>query len=355
MTVKISIIIPVYDVEEYLPKCIDSLLNQTLKDIEIICVNDSSPDNCIEILEDCAAKDDRIKIISQPNQGSGTARNNALEIANGQFISFLDPDDWLDLDFYEKLYNNAKSHDADIAFGNCAYYYPNNEFVYNNYLSKRLFDNTKECYENLVDKLQFIRAFICWGKIYKKEFLDKYNIRFDTIRRYEDVTFSVTSTLLSEKIVPVKETTLYYRQRQNSIMNPVGADKRLFAHFDLFELCKEKILSYDISDEIKKEYSFLIEALEIESLYLHIFDVPKIYKEEYFNKVKERFAHIDIEKNLYLTKKTRKFYNKVNNVRDLSQFERKLFIKKLLQSIFSVEKKDKKKIITLCGLKFTAV
>ena len=112
---KVSIIVPVYNVEKYLECCLESLINQTLKDIEIICVNDGSTDNSGKILENYAAKDNRIKVIHQVNGGQAAARNNGLNAVNGKYINFIDSDDWVDLDFIEKLYDAAERNSADIA------------------------------------------------------------------------------------------------------------------------------------------------------------------------------------------------------------------------------------------------
>ena len=112
---KISIIVPVYNVEKYLERCLDSLINQTLKDIEIICINDGSTDNSSEILKEYAKKDSRIIIINQNNQGISVARNNGMNKAKGKYIGFVDSDDWVDLDFFEKLYKAAEKHNAQIA------------------------------------------------------------------------------------------------------------------------------------------------------------------------------------------------------------------------------------------------
>ena len=99
---KVSIIIPVYNVEQYLPKCLDSIINQTLKDIEIICINDGSIDNSLSILKEYASKDDRIIIIDKENEGQGIARNLGIKKAKGKYIGFVDPDDWVDIQMFEK-------------------------------------------------------------------------------------------------------------------------------------------------------------------------------------------------------------------------------------------------------------
>ena len=101
--IKVSIIVPTYNGEKYIRTCLDSLINQTLKEIEIICVNDSSPDNSLDVLEKYALNDQRVRIINQPNSGPGIARNNGIAEAKGKYIGFVDPDDWADLDMFEKM------------------------------------------------------------------------------------------------------------------------------------------------------------------------------------------------------------------------------------------------------------
>ena len=115
MAAKITVIIPVYNVEIYLADCLDSVLQQTLNEIEIICINDGSSDNSLEILKEYARKDSRIIIISQENKGLGSARNRGLEVATGEYVAFLDSDDWVDNNYYEKLYNTAKKYNSEIA------------------------------------------------------------------------------------------------------------------------------------------------------------------------------------------------------------------------------------------------
>ena len=111
---KVSIIVPVYNVEEYLKECLDSLVKQTLTDLEFICINDGSTDSSLEILNEYAKKDGRFIILSQENQGQGVARNNAIQISKGEYIAFLDPDDWVELNALEILYNFAKEKNAQI-------------------------------------------------------------------------------------------------------------------------------------------------------------------------------------------------------------------------------------------------
>ena len=113
----ISVVVPIYNTSIYLSKCLESLINQTYKDIEIICINDGSTDNSLEILNKFQKKDNRIKIITQENQGLSAARNKGIVEANGEYISFIDSDDWVDLDFFEKLITALEKEHADIAAG----------------------------------------------------------------------------------------------------------------------------------------------------------------------------------------------------------------------------------------------
>ena len=113
--IKISVIIPVYNVEKYLRRCLDSVINQTFRDLEIICVNDGSTADSLHIFEEYKKQDDRIILLNQENMGQGNARNIGLKIARGEYIGFVDADDWIDLNFFEKLYEAAKKYDADVA------------------------------------------------------------------------------------------------------------------------------------------------------------------------------------------------------------------------------------------------
>ena len=114
-SIKLSIIVPVYNSEKFLNKCINSLINQTIKNIEIILINDGSSDNSLNICNEFAKKDSRIKVFSQENSGQATARNVGLDNATGEYITFTDADDWVDPDYYEKLLNTALNHNADVA------------------------------------------------------------------------------------------------------------------------------------------------------------------------------------------------------------------------------------------------
>lgn len=162
---KLSVIIPIYNVEQYLRKCLDSVCNQTLEDIEIICINDCSPDNSLEILKEYQKNDNRIKIIDfNENKGSAVARNTGMEQAKGEYIGFIDPDDWIDLDFYEKLYNKAKDCSSDLVIGNIK-----------TVLNKKEIKNNNDF--QIFSKERVFYGLFPLG-LYKRDLLSKYSIKF---------------------------------------------------------------------------------------------------------------------------------------------------------------------------------
>ena len=154
---KVSVIIPVYNTEKYLRRCLDSVCNQTLRDIEIICINDCSTDNSLSILEEYAGNDNRIKLIDfKENKGAAVARNTGIDMAEGKYIGFVDSDDFVDLDFYEKLYTKAVETGADISKG--SYKYCKTGFI-----DKNLNEKIKQ------NKLNF--AYEYCSAVFKKDFI----------------------------------------------------------------------------------------------------------------------------------------------------------------------------------------
>lgn len=212
--VKISIIVPVFNVEKYLRECLNSLVKQTLKDIEIICVDDGSTDNSSKILEEFQAKDARIKIIHQKNLGISAARNSALEIAQGEYVGFVDSDDWVDLDFFEKLYVSAKKFNVDIAAGD---FYRRGKFL----KSKKLKYRKEELFTESADKIK--AAFVpkynyVWNKIYKRDSLLNLNLPFEKGRYYEDMLWLVNVIYYLQGFVTVPNTFYHYRKTEGSIV-----------------------------------------------------------------------------------------------------------------------------------------
>ena len=209
---KVSIIIPVYNVEEYLEKCLNSVINQTLTDIEIICINDGSTDNSLSILENFARNDKRIIILNQENKGQSAARNNGLKIATGEFIGFVDSDDWIDLNYYEVLYNSAKKHEADIAVCGILKVLEHKNEVYLKFEKEKVETVARKKYEWAnIPKNCYV-----YNKIYRREPLLKSESSFEEGVKYEDIEWNHKVIYMLEKMVCVPCVYYFYRDNPNS-------------------------------------------------------------------------------------------------------------------------------------------
>lgn len=229
---EISVIVPVYNVEQYLPQCLDSIINQTFKDIEIICINDGSTDNSGKILEQYAQKDDRIKIIHQENQGLSVARNNGMAQAIGEYVSFIDSDDFIHPKFIETLYQAIIQNDCDIA--GCDF-----QKVYNNEIPVSRSKQSKKyvpALEVLLDKRNFIH-FNVWNKLYKKEAIK--NIKFVENLYFEDWVFNLCVFAQNTSFAWVNEKLYGYRISKNSIMRSQFNEKKLYSYVRGIEIVAE--------------------------------------------------------------------------------------------------------------------
>lgn len=210
---KISLVVPVYNTEKYLRKCLDSLLNQTFHDIEIICINDGSTDNSAKILEEYP----HIKVITQENRGLSEARNTGIKAASGDYIGFVDSDDWVDLDFFEKLYNSITKYDADIA---CA-------TIKRRKNKYRVKYEEEVVYTDLEEKIRICglpKSSYVWNKLYKASIV-KQNL-FTPGVYFEDMLWTPKVIKQANKIVTVPETTYYYRPNSGSIVKKCPSIKK---------------------------------------------------------------------------------------------------------------------------------
>ena len=255
---KVSVIVPVYNVEKYLERCLDSLVSQTLEDIEIICINDGSTDKSLEILYKYAEKDERIIVINQKNQGMSYSRNKGIEVATGKYIGFVDSDDYIDKDYYEKLYSVATSYDADIACTNIIRENERKKKVLLNYDNERVYEDTKEKLEvSCVPEYCFV-----WNKIYNREKLLQSGCKFIKGLFYEDVLYTPYVIEKLGCLVTVKDVFYHYWKRANSIIktenDKIRADK-LFVMGELNKVCEKYGLNAHKVNVLryKKDYYFL--------------------------------------------------------------------------------------------------
>ena len=221
----ISIIIPVYNVEKYLDKCINSVVNQSYTNLEIILVNDGSTDNSPAICNKWADKDSRIKVINKANGGLSDARNAGLIAASGTFVAFIDSDDYIEPDMYEKLINTIHQAESDIALCKFRYVYETEQY---SVCSADSFDITEyttfDAMSSLIDDR--IKQ-VVWNKLYKVELIK--DIMFDVGKFHEDEFWSYKAIGNSSKIAEIDYTGYNYLQRANSIMNNGYSIRRLDA------------------------------------------------------------------------------------------------------------------------------
>lgn len=260
---KLSIIVPVYNVEKYLPKCLESLIKQTLKDIEIICVNDGSMDNSLAILKEFASKDSRIRIIDNQHQGVAKTRNTGIEQSTGEYIGFVDSDDYIDIDFFEKLYNSATKSNSDIAIASIL----KHKNFFNIYNAKYTKEETAITIQDKIklceDKKHFF--FYAWNKIYHSGFIKENNIKFSEGQIYEDVMFAIKALYYSNKIISVYGTKYHYIEHENSLTkykDKTGEKEHdlIKAYSELQEFCNSK--NIEISERLnyytKENFGFIL-------------------------------------------------------------------------------------------------
>ena len=316
--IKVSIIIPIYNAENYLKQCLDSIIDQTLEEIEIICVNDGSTDHSSQILEEYSQKDQRIKIINNENNGPGASRKIGLNYATGDFITFVDCDDWVKLDTYEKLYKNGVSNKSDIVILNPTRYdESNDEFIY-----MEGFDIAKYLDDNNIDFNNFVfnykdikpfvlnRSFSAWSKLYKAEFLNGYDdFYFPKNIFYEDVPFHVQVLLRAKRISFCKEELYCYRiSRFNSMLDISLRSKNVFDIFIIVDKVKEILIENNKLRELELEFNLFV----IRQLSQWLEKCHNNYKQEFFEKTKNHFESINL-KNDFDNKLSIKYENIINS------------------------------------------
>ena len=238
--IKVSIIIPVYNAQKYLHRCLNSVINQTLKEIEVICVNDCSNDNSLEILSKYANKDKRINIINcTKNGGESVARNIGLDNSNGEYLAFVDNDDEIDLNFCEKLYLKAKVENADISKG---------EVHIIGYDGKETYSHLNSDIRKNNSKLYF--AYYWWTGIYSSNLIKQNNIRF--LEGYPlggDVLFLNQAVLKSNKLALVDDVFYHYYRRENSGDSLILPKEKIISALTIHEKIIDNIKATNIDDK----------------------------------------------------------------------------------------------------------
>ena len=279
---KVSIILPVYNVAPYLRQSLDSIIAQTLSDIEIICVDDGSTDESGQILDEYKEKDERIKVIHKKNAGTGAARNDGLKIATGECIGFVDPDDWILPNMYERLYNLLQDKGLDIVM-----FTPD---VYNDKTGKHegfLYFQDSNFPKFLDDKVfnkddisPFSYPMCVWNKLYRKRLFDENNIEFAEGLDFEDHKVIFKSLFTAKRIYFIREKLYVYRHsREGSILS--DNDTRMFDHIKIYDIV-ENILK-ETGNWEKFHLDFL--RYKVHNILYYYTMIKPQYKKDYYNKM----------------------------------------------------------------------
>lgn len=248
---KVSIVIPVYNVEEYLRECLDSVVNQTLRDIEIICIDDGSTDNSSQILAEYQSKETRLQVISQKNGGQSKARNAGLDVATGEYIYFLDSDDYIKTNAMEILYTTAATNELEILYFDSEVIYEN-DILRNEFSEFSTAYNRKKEYKGVFDgknlfcRLIMDNAYVVQPcmQFVKREYLEEKHIRFLEGIIYEDNLYTFESILQADRVAHIKDKLYVRRIRLNSTMTD---NKIRFFHFYSIFMCYIKMLQFSYS------------------------------------------------------------------------------------------------------------
>ena len=292
--VKISVIVPVYNCEDYLEESLGSILKQTFNDIEIICIDDGSSDDSLRILKKIASSDSRVEVFHNENQGAGAVRNDGMKKASGDYVYFFDADDFLESNALEKAYSNAIRNDSDIVFFKFDQYKENTFFTHSGpNLEMQFvgadFDNfTFDWHDYRVGP--FTGPFAPWLKLYKKEFLDAHEcFKFPNDLNHNDVPFHVMTFLKASKISFVPEHLYRYRiDNEGSITN--NRLKKYDHIFRIIQIVEDFLLSEDYMEEFKKEFDYF----KANRITYEIYGRP----EEYFYLAKEELKSVDLSNEL---------------------------------------------------------
>lgn len=302
---KVSILIPIYNVERYLNQCLDSIVNQTLQDIQIICLNDGSTDCSLKILKEYAKNDPRIIIVDKKNSGYGDSMNLGLSRANGEYIGIVESDDYIELDAFEKLYNLAKKHNADVARSNY-YHYKDGKNTKYSYVDphdiNRLIDPERRIWI-------FYQAPAIWSAIYKRSFINENKIKFLPTpgASYQDTGFNFKVWVSTKRAVFTEAAFLHYRlDNESSSVNNPGK---------VFNVCKEyeEIEKYLRARDLYGRFGEIMQMAKFGAYYWNIYRLSPDLRKDFVEKTREEFLKAKTEgtlnESLFLDKNQWKLLN----------------------------------------------
>jgi len=253
---EISVIVPVYNSEKYLRPCLDSIVNQTFRDIEIICVNDGSVDSSLQILEEYASKDDRFVIINQENGGAGKARNTGLRAASGKYLSFLDADDFFEPTMLEKAHEKIEKDNSDfVVFNSDQYITEKNDYV--NVICcirpTAIPPYSPFSYRQLTENI--FKTFVgwAWDKLYRKSFVDEHNLLFQEQRTSNDLLFVFSALVVAKKISVIYDVLAHQRRDAEGSLSKTR-EKSWFCFYDALIALKDRIEKEGLYWELERDF-----------------------------------------------------------------------------------------------------
>ncbi len=304
----VSIIVPIYKVEEYLPACIDSILKQTYSNLEIILVDDGSPDRCGFICDEYAKEDSRIVVVHKENGGLSDARNAGLDIAKGEYLSFVDSDDIVHPEFINCLLNSALSYDADLVICDINNFTNGNEISFHKIFDYPVKERNKSFYYysiyNYYSKVEpSSNIVVAWNKLYKKSIWK--NLRYPKGKLHEDI-FVIHEVLANaRKILRINVPLYYYRQREGSIMSKLS-ERNIIDHS---EAANKRIKFFEKFGDKR------LSELSVNYYYSDLVNLSFNYKNKKANSIiKKSFVKILINHNLSLKLKLKLFFCSMVNV-----------------------------------------
>ena len=302
MDIKVSVIIPVFNTEEYLDQCLKSVSNQTLKDIEIICVYTDSKDKSLEIINNWQKIDNRIKIIKRNDGGLGGARNEGLKYAKGEYIAFLDSDDWVDVEAYEKLLATAEKTRSDMVL--FPFYSYNNKtqkiekdawgtnLNIDKELINKVFNYKDISIKNLISEYSPVTA---WSKLYNAKFLKDNNLKFPENLRYEDNPFYYECLIKAKRISVLNERILFYRiNRENSLQASKFNNKNVLDIIPVLKQISNTLIVNNVDSKILEVFNkYAINELvwRYNKMSLYREALVKLTKENFERSFYENFLH----------------------------------------------------------------
>ena len=278
----ISVVIPIYNVEKYLRRCIDSVIKQTYENLEIILVDDGSQDNCAEICDEYAINDSRIKVIHKLNGGLSDARNSGIDIASGKYITFIDSDDYVTKDYIEVLYNALKADMTDLAISSHKVIYENGTVIEKATGEKSILSSKEVLERILYDDGIDLSA---WAKLYKIELWN--DVRYPKGRLFEDSATTYKLIDKCDKVTIISKATYNYMIRNSSITNVKFSNKKL----DLIKSTQE-MCTY-----VKKRYPDLEKATNRRLMYAYLSTLTQLIKSNEKNDEIEEYLYYYIEEN----------------------------------------------------------